>query len=226
MQATKNIVLLDDHVIIRNGLKELIEKLGPFKISQQFDNGATFIESFPQQPEPDLIILDVNMPGMNGDRVMEKLNEKEIKIPVLVLTVSEDEATIIKLFRLGARGYLMKNCKATELKAALNEIFRSGYYHNEFLIHSLQSKLSLSDMDENKDYDTATILNRLSPREREFLKLVCHEKEYTYEQIAEIMRLHVRTVDGYRQDLFNRFGIKSKTGLVLFILRNKLFEYL
>ncbi len=111
MEATKKIILLDDHVIIRNGLKELIEKLGPFKISQQFDNGEELIGSITQYPDTDLIILDINMPEMNGDIVMEKLNRKGIKIPVLVLTVNDEEEMIVKMFRLGAKGYLKKIAK-------------------------------------------------------------------------------------------------------------------
>jgi len=221
MEAKKNIVLLDDHVIIRNGLKELIEKLGPFQISNQFDNGEELLAFFPQKPEPDLIILDINMPLMNGDEVIEKLNAKGIHTPVLVLTVSDNDETVIKLFRLGVRGYLRKNCDASELKNALDEIFRSGYYHNDFLAFSLRT-----NMNTEKKNEKEIILEQLSAREREFLKLVCHEKEYTYEQIADLMNVQHRTVDGYRESIFDKFGIKSKTGLVLFVMRHKLFEHL
>jgi two-component system invasion response regulator UvrY len=221
MEAIKNIILLDDHVIIRNGLKELIEKLGPFRISYQFENGEELLNTIAEKPETDLIILDINMPAMNGDEVMEKLTLKGIKIPVLVLTVSEDESLIIKLFRLGARGYLKKNCEASELKNALNAIFNTGYYHNDFLSYSLQTNFTEKEKNQRE-----LILEKLTPREREFLKLVCNEKEYTYEQIADLMHVQHRSVDGYREVIFHKFGIKSKTGLVLFVLRNKLFDYL
>ena len=221
MEEKKNIVLLDDHVLVRNGLKELIEKLGSYQISKQFDNGRDFLKSMQEKPQPDLAILDINMPGMNGDEVMEKLNEQGNKTPVLILTVNENEEMIIKLFRLGVRGYLMKNCKASELKNALNSIFTSGYYHNEFLANSLRS-----DKKVGKKGESEAVLNKLSPREREFLKLVCHEKEYTYDRIAEMMGVSPKTIDGYREEIFEKFKIKSKTGLVLFVLRNKLFDYL
>ncbi len=209
MEAKKNIILLDDHVIIRNGLKELIEKLGPYHITNQFDNGGDFLEFIIEKPGVDLIVLDINMPGMNGDEVVERLNAMQVKIPVLVLTVSDDEKLIVKLFRLGVRGYLKKNCEAAELKSAISEIFRSGYYHNEFLVYSLQSNHK-----EVKKSEQELILERMSSREREFLKLVCSDKEYTYDQIADKMNVLHRTVDGYREGIFNKFGIKSKTGLV------------
>jgi DNA-binding NarL/FixJ family response regulator len=221
MTAKKNIVLVDDHVIIRNGLKELIEKLGPFKISAEFDNGQALLDALPLSPAADLVILDICMPEMNGDKILEILSERKVKIPVLVLTLNEDESLIIKLFRLGARGYLKKNCTAAVMKEALNEIFEKGYYHNEFLTYSLQT-----NMTEPPKTEQEKILSKLSAKEKQFLKLVCHEKEYTYEQIADKMEVQPRTVDGYREAIFGKFNIKSKTGLVLFVLKHNLFELL
>lgn len=220
MESLKNIVLVDDHVVIRNGLKELIEKIGQFKITHQFDNGRSFMDALPLKNEPDLVIMDISMPDMSGDKVMEELKARQIKLPVLVLTLNEDEGLIINLFRLGARGYLKKNCSATILKEAIHQILKSGYYHNEFLT------LSLLNESKSKKNNQELILEQLSAREREFLKLVCHEKEYTYEQIADKMNVQHRTVDGYRESIFDKFAIKSKTGLVLFILKHKLFDLL
>ncbi len=220
-EKKKNIILVDDHVIIRNGLKELIEKIGPYHISSQFDDGVSLLEAFPLKPSPDLIIMDVSMPGMNGDRVMELLVEKQMKVPVLILTLNENEELIIRLFRLGVRGYLQKNCTAIILKEALSEIFEKGYYHNEFLTYSLQTNQA-----DVKKSEREIVLEQLSPREKDFLKLVCHEKEYTYEQIADKMTVHPRTVDGYRESVFEKFRIKSKTGLVLFVLKYNLLELL
>ena len=221
METKKNIILVDDHVIIRNGLKELIEKLGPFKIASQYDNGAEVAANISEKTDADLIILDLNMPGMNGDMVMEKLNQQGVRIPVLILTVNDDEAMVVRLFRLGVRGYLKKNCESAELQNALNEILNTGYYHNEFLTYSLRTVANA-----DKKTEQQRILEELTDREKEFLKLVCHENEYKYEQIAEIMHVQHRTVDGYRESIFDKFGIKSKTGLVLFVLRNKLLEHL
>ena len=220
-EAKKNIILVDDHVIIRNGLKELIEKLGPYKISGQFDNGRSFLDAFPLAPAPDVVLMDVSMPEMSGDKVMEVLNEQQIKIPVLILTLNEDENIMIRLFRLGVRGYLKKDCTAAVMKEALNNVIEKGYYHNEFLTYSLQTNLG-----EGKKSEQELILEKLSPRERVFLKLVCHEKEYTYEQIADQMGIQPRTVDNFRESIFAKFGIRSKTGLVLFVLKHRLFDLL
>jgi len=220
-EEKKNLVLVDDHVIIRNGLKELIEKLGPYTISHQFDGGKTLLENWPLQPTPDLILMDISMPEMTGDQTIEKMVQQGIKTPVLVLTLNENENLIVKLFRMGVRGYLQKNCTAAVLKEALDEIFKKGYYHNEFLAYSLQA-----GDDKAKKPEHERVLEQLSPREKEFLKHVCHEQEYTYKQIADKMNVHERTVDGYRQSIFEKFGIKSKTGLLMLVIRYNLYDYL
>lgn len=217
----KHIVLVDDHVIVRNGLKELIEKLGPFSICQQFANGQDLLNAFPFQEPVDLIILDLNLKDMSGSEVVAALTEKKCTTPILILTLSADENSIVQLFRNGIRGYLQKDCSAQELKTAIEEIFRCGYFHNDFLALSLRRNDTVS-----KKTEQEKILEALTPREREFLKLVCHEKEYTYEQIADQMKVQHRTVDGYRQEVFEKFGIKSKTGLVLFVLKHKLMDVL
>jgi len=221
MPTLKNIWLVDDHVIIRNGLQELIEKLGPYKINRQYDNGRALLDGLSSITPCDLIIMDMSMPEMTGEEVLQQFKERNITTPVLMLTLNEDENLVIRLFRLGARGYLKKNCNASQLKDAIGQILERGYYHNEFLSLSLQNNEV-----EAKKGKQEIILEQLTLREREFLKLVCHEKEYTYEQIADQMKVQHRTVDGYREAVFEKFGIKSKTGLVLFILKHNLFDVL
>lgn len=217
----RNIVLIDDHVIVRNGLKELIEKLGPYSVTAQFDSGNAFLDALPIQPKPDLVIVDLNMPGMNGFDLVEKIKNSENEQTILILTLDSDEQTIIRLFRNGVRGFLKKNCSAEILKNALDSIMATGYYHNEFLALSLRM-----DAEQVRPTERDKILMQLTEREREFLKLVCHEKEYTYDQIADQMKVSSRTVDGYREAIFDKFAIKSKTGLVLFVLKHQLFDEL
>jgi two-component system, NarL family, invasion response regulator UvrY len=109
----KNIVLVDDHIIIRDGLKALIEKLGPYTISAQFDDGTSFIKQYESlQPKPDLIIMDLSMPHLSGLEVMQIWKDKRYETPVLILTLNEAEDNIVKLFRLGVKGYLKKSCSA------------------------------------------------------------------------------------------------------------------
>ncbi len=217
----KRIILVDDHVLVRNGLKVLIEKLGPYKITREFDDGESFLRQLPHKSEADLIILDLSLPGINGDEVMIKLNGRKVTIPVLVLTLNREEEMIIKLFRSGVRGYLSKDSSAAEMKKALDQIFTTGYFHNEF------HKVSLTeDAAEPVQTEQQRILAALTSREKEFLYYVCDEKEMTYDQIATLMNVQHRTVNGYRENIFIKFGIKSKTGLVLFVLKHKLYDHL
>jgi len=217
----RSIVLIDDHVIVRNGLKELIEKLGPYSVSAQFDSAASFLKALPALAKPDLVIVDLNMPGMSGFELVEHIKNSGNQQTILILTLDSDDQTIVRLFRNGVRGFLKKNCSAEILKSALESIFATGYYHNEFLALSLRTEAEPAQPS-GKD----KILVQLTERERSFLKLVCHEQEYTYDQIADQMQVSARTVDGYREAIFDKFAIKSKTGLVLFVLKHQLFDEL
>jgi two-component system, NarL family, invasion response regulator UvrY len=221
MKEKKSIILVDDHVIVRNGLRELVEKLGAYKVTSEFDNGISFLKALESGMTADLIILDISMPGMNGDEVLEEMNKRNIEIPVLILTVNSEAGKHVPLFRLGARGYIQKDSSAVILREALADIFDRGYYHNDLLADALTSVYKKQEKDPRK-----AIMERLTEREREFLKLVCNEAEYTYEQIASMMQVHRRTVDGYREAVFEKFEIKSKTGLVLFLVRNDLLDLL
>ena len=216
-QPYKKIALVDDHVVVRNGLKELIELMGTYQVSNQFDNGSELIAALPFRSPPDLIIVDLNMPVMNGVETMKHLSAAGVDIPVLILTLNTADATIIELFRLGVRGYLEKDCTAQSLQKAIEGIFKTGYHHNDLLAKALIAENKPVPKDEREE-----ILKQITPRELEFLRLVCDANEYTYEQMRHEMGVSLRTVDGYREALFEKFSLKSKTGLVLFAIKHKL----
>jgi two-component system invasion response regulator UvrY len=215
MQTSVSIFLIDDHAVVRNGLKSLIESMGPYKITGQFGNGQDLVDALPFDPAPDLMILDLTMPVMDGKETVKRLNELDIKIPVLILTLETDEPTIIELFRMGIRGYLPKSSTADVLKKAIDDVIETGYYHNEILIKALTA---------TPEDKARQPLVYATEREAEFLRLVCDEQEYTYEQIAHMMGISRRTVDGYRESLFEKFNIKSKTGLVLFAIKTGIYK--
>ena len=206
-------MLVDDHTIVRNGLRSLIEVMGNYKVIAEFDNGLQFINAIPLMPDPDLAIIDLNMPEMNGVETVRWLRKHRPLLKVLILTLDSDEQTIIELFRMGVRGYLSKNCTATVLKKAIEDTIITGYYHSELLQNALA-------MDAEKVQHEHSILERITDRELLFLKLICDEREYTYEEMTTHMNVHRRTIDGYRTSLFDKFNIKSKTGLVLFAIKH------
>ena len=220
MQKEISIVLVDDHVIVRSGLKSLIQVMGNFKVVQEYSNGREFVEALPSFPtNPDIIIMDLGMPEMDGEETMRWIYEHMPTFKVLILTWDTNENKIIELFRLGVRGYLLKSCTADILQKAITDTIHSGYYHSELL----QSAILKGSRDHTKE-NRAQILQRITDREKLFLQLVCDKQEHTYDAIAGIMKVHRRTVDGYRESLFEKFNIKSKTGLVLFAIKHGLIE--
>ncbi len=211
-QQPASIILVDDHAVVRNGLKVLIERMGNYTIVGEYDNGRDLIDNIKQHQTIDLILLDLTMPVMDGRETIIQLQQNNYNYPVLVLTLETDEQYIIDLFRLGIKGYLPKSSKAVILKSAIDDIIHTGYYHNEMMAKALTTK---SGAKNHKD----KILEQVTDREKQFLTLVCAAEEPTYEQIADQMNVSRRTVDGYREALFDKFNIRSKTGLVLFALK-------
>ena len=216
MSISARITLVDDHVVVRNALKELIEAMGDYKVEYQFGNGQDLIDNYSINPLPDLVIMDLIMPIMDGYETMHWLREHKIDYPVLILSMETDKEMIVNLFELGMKGFLPKACSAVMLKQAINDVLEKGHHYNDILIDALQEKKKPSV---EKGLD---VLKTINEREMEFLKLVCQDNEYTYKEIASIMNVHRRTIDGYRERLFEKCNVISKSGLVQFAIRNKL----
>lgn len=212
-QIETAIILVDDHVLVRGGISTLLQQMGNYKIIQEYSNGRMLLNylSAVENTFPDLIIMDLDMPEVDGHEAMKVINQQYPFLKVIILTWDTNERKIIDLFRLGVRGYLLKNCTADILKRAIDDTMSSGYYHSEIFSSALKKGMTEKD-----------ILSKVTDRERQFLQLVCNKDEYTYDQMAELMGVHRRTVDGYRESLFQKFNIKSKTGLVLFAIKNGL----
>lgn len=213
MQYT-TICIIDDHAIVRQGLKELLQKLSNYKVVAEFDNGEDFLAALPLDAKPDLYILDYSMPSKNGIEVLQELEELDDEYKVLLLTQHFDEQLINDAYHHGARGFLHKNCTAHDLKFAIDNIVKIGYNNVSEILKRIRNYESPTEKEKQNIV--------LSERERTFLKLVCDEQEYTYEQMADIMQLSVKSIEAYRAALFERYGIKSKVGLVLFSYKYRL----
>ena len=218
MNSEVSIVLVDDHVIVRSGLKSLLHTMGNYTVTNEYCNGRELIDGLINDAvAPDVVIMDLGMPEMDGEQTMRWLQQNRPQLKVLILTWDTNEKNIIELFRLGVRGYLLKNCTAEILAKAIQDTHLTGYYHSELL----QSAI----MRDSRAKDTKLKIDqKITEREKLFLQLVCDKEEHTYDKIADIMKVHRRTVDGYREALFEKFNIRSKTGLVLFAIKNGLIE--
>jgi len=206
-----NVVLVDDHILLRNGLANLIQSFGNYKVLFEANDGKAFINKLNQKLLPDLVLLDINMPEMDGYETCLWLKENHPDIKVLALSMYDNESSIIRMFKAGAKGYILKDCEPMELKRALESIITKGFYYSEMVTGSLIRTIN------EKDNNSKNILT-LNDREITFLKYVC--TELTYKEIADKMFLSPRTIDGYRDDLFQKLNIKTRVGLVMFALKN------
>lgn len=216
MSLPYKIILVDDHEMVRTAFKELIENAGPYKVEYEFSSGKEFLNAYPL--EADLLILDLSMPQVNGSQVVKRLKELNTEIKILIVTMESSDDWVVQLFKDGIRGYLKKQSPSSELKKAIEDIINFGYYHNDILNQMIHGS------GKNTKNHAKSLLERITDKELEFLRLVCHDEEYTYEQMAGIMNVHRRTLDNYRESLFEKFSIKSKSGLVMFAMKHKLFD--
>lgn len=209
----KKIALADDHVLLRKGLAGLVTDLG-YSVVLESDNGQELIEKIKTGIVPDLVLMDINMPVMDGYETTKWLASNKLDIRVLALSMYDDESAILKMLRSGARGYILKDSEPGELRSALEAVLNKGYYYSELvtgkLIHSIHQS----------EDDTDNKLQKLNDRELEFLKLAC--SELTYKEIAAQMHLSPRTIDGYRDSLFEKLEIKTRTGLAIYAIKNGL----
>lgn len=207
------ITIIDDHEIVRKGLKDLLEKIGGFEVVSEFGNGQSFLDALPLEIEPDVYILDYSMPDMTGIAVLKSLEERAINIKVMLLTQHFDENIINEAYNFGARGFLNKNCSAQDLKFSLENIAKIGYYNVSEILMGVRNY---------EPKGTKKVSISLSTRELQFLTLVCSENEYTYQRMGELIGVSTKSIDAYRTALFERFKIKSKVGLVLFSFKHGL----
>lgn len=208
-----DIALVDDHNLLRNGLANLLRDLG-HKVVFEASNGKEMMDKLSSAPLPGLVLLDINMPVMDGYDTAKWLKQNHPEIKVLALSMYDDEHAIIRMLKSGARGYILKDCHPSELKEAISSLELKGYYHSEMVTAKLIHNLNQSDYGDNSAQEALG----LNERETEFLKLVC--TELTYKEIADQMHLSPRTIDGYRDVLFEKLNIKSRVGLVLFAIKN------
>lgn len=209
------VAIADDHTLLRKALGKLINSFDNYIVLFEADNGKEIKNQIAQHNVPDLVLLDVNMPEMDGFETASWLNKNYPKIKILALSMFSDEKTIIKMLRMGAKGYILKNIDPDELKNALDSVMKKNFYLSEYISGKIISGL-------HKDVDRIEDPEPLTPREKDFLRLIC--SEITYKDIAAKMYVSPRTVDEYRNSLFEKLKVKSRVGLVMYAIRNGLVD--
>lgn len=210
------VVLVDDHELVRSGVAGLIDRVGGYRVVLEAANGQELLEALSTIEEPRIAVVDLHMPVMDGFETIAWLRANRPSILPMALTVDPTDEIMLRALRAGARGFLRKNARAPMLKTALDSLILSGFYFSDEMHETILHKTGMKTDHERQE---EAVREGISVRELEFLKLVCAPEELTYEQIAEIMGLSRRTVDGFRESLADKFDIKSKTGLVLFAMK-------
>lgn len=205
------IALVDDHVLLRNGLASLLQGCG-YKVMEA-DNGKHFIETLKENALPQLVLMDINMPLMDGYKTTAWLKNNHPSVKVLALSMFDNEEAIIKMIRSGAKGYLLKDTHPEELEKAIDTVLKKGFYHSELISGKLIQAISHSN--ESSDKNDRIQLNE---KEIEFLKWVC--TDYSYKEIAEKMKVSPRTIDDYRDNLQEKLECKGRIGIVLWAIKN------
>jgi len=211
-----SVALVDDHVLLRNGLANIIRNFQSHDILFEADNGRQCVAKLEAGLIPSIVLLDINMPEMDGYSTAMVIKSRFPQVKVLALSMYDSENSIIRMLRSGARGYILKDSDPGELQQALSDVQQKGYYHSEMITSRLIRLVN--DLD-NPEGQLQQMIN-LNEREIEFLKLSC--TELTYKEIADRMGVSPRTVDGYRDMLFEKLPVKTRVGLVLYAIRSGL----
>lgn len=205
-----NIGIADDHQLFLKSLSLLVGSFAGFQIVAEAMNGKELLDKLAQQATPpDILLVDVNMPVMDGAKTTEAVLKLYPTVKVVALSMKDNDATIIEMLKAGCCAYLLKDIHPTELEKALKEIYTTGQYYNDASNVNYRRLLLQSEQKQT-----------LTEREREFLQLAC--SDLTYKAIAVKMNVTERTVDGYREILFNKLNVQSRTGMVLEALRRQL----
>ncbi|MDR3715866.1 MAG: response regulator transcription factor [Puia sp.] len=204
------VALADDHAMVNDALATIIGSFDGYKIMLKAINGKELIDQLQVNNLPDLIILDINMPVMDGYDTARWLNVRYPHIKVVALTMFDSEFSTVRLIQLGVRGVVKKKMNVHELKRAIDTVVESGYYFSNNRLVTLLSPISSKIL----------LANNIMLAENEllFLKLTCCD--LTYKEIANEMGLSVRTVENYRDALFTKLNVKSRTGLVTYAIKN------
>ncbi|MDP5104967.1 response regulator transcription factor [uncultured Polaribacter sp.] len=206
------VVIVDDHTLLSQAIQTMVNTFEKFNVLYTCKNGQELVDKFSYQENiPHIVLMDINMPIMNGVETTEWITKNHPKVNVMALSVEDEEFTILKMLKAGAAGYLLKDTEKAVLEKALIEIAENGFYHTKNVTTILMNSLSGNEVKEIE----------INDKERQFLKLSC--TELTYKEIADQMNLSPKTIDNYRNSLFCKLNVKNRVGMVTYAIKNKIY---
>lgn len=210
MSRKKKVIIVEDHAVFREGLKRIIAEIEELELVGEAPNGAVFLEMLKKQ-SPDLVLMDIQMPVMNGMEATEKALRIDPSLKILVLSMFGEEEYVYSMVDKGITGFLLKNSDVTDLKKAILRVSEGQQYYSEEIMSILVKKV--------RGYDTVDKIV-LTEKETDVLRLLC--KGLSNNEIADKLYLSVRTVEGYRNKLLQKTNSANVLNLVIYALKNKL----
>lgn len=207
------IILVDDHTLLRDALSSLIHSFEEFSVINSLNNGTELIRALSEGYKPDIVLLDLNMPILDGFETAKWLNVNYPEIKILILTMYDSEIALIRLLKVGVKGFLKKDTHPNELRVALNSVSENGYYYSQDTTGKLANLFQKNT--DNQNFVEKAMLNE---SELEFLRLA--STDLTYKEIAAQLNLSPRAIDGYRDSLFEKLDVKSRVGLAIYAVKN------
>jgi DNA-binding NarL/FixJ family response regulator len=209
-----SIGVVDDHQLFREGIVNLISDWGDgYRVTLEAANGRDLLQKLETHPHPELLILDANMPVMDGFETTDRVKKAYPKLKILALTMLDDELSFERLVRSGADGFLNKDTGPSVLRRAVDSIMEKGLFFNPEDMGRMLSIL-------RRNEDETIGINSLNDREKTFIRLAC--SELTYKAIADEMNLSEKTIDGYRAKVFEKLDVKSRVGLTILAIKEGL----
>lgn len=213
MKREIKLAMIDDHTLLRSALASLINSFDNCKVVFEASNGKEFISKIQEQEMPDIVLLDLNMPVMDGFETATWLRDNLPEVHVLMLTMYDSELVLIRLLQAGVKGFLKKDIAPAELHFAIKSVIQSGYYY------SRETAGRLANLFRNSTKDNFRLQSSmLKDQEIEFLKMAC--TDLTYKEIAQSMGITPRVIDSLRDELFIKLDVKSRVGLAMVAIRN------
>ena len=209
MNTTK-IVLVDDHQLFRKGMVELINDFNGYTVVWEAENGKEFTQQISVQDLPDIVLLDISMPVMDGFETARWMEQRYPEVKILALTMHNDDQTVIKMLNAGVDGYILKNADPAELRIALQTLEKDGSYYSSRI-----TQILLENFRRKKEVSV-----ELSDRETEFLKLAC--TELPYKSFSPLLQVHPRVVEAIREGLFKKLHVVTRIGLVIYAIKNNI----
>jgi len=210
------ILLVDDHDIVRDGIRALLDNEVGFNIVAEAKNGVEALEACDKH-DVQLVVMDINMPEMDGIEATEKIKEKHPDIKFLALTMMDEDEHIRKMIKAGASGYILKSSDKDEFVDAITAILNGRHYFSEDTTKRVMMDLVQSSAPKDEPDP-----NQITPREREVLKLIVDQ--YTNQQIADELNISIRTVDAHRRNLLDKTEAKNTAGLVTYAIKHNLVD--